>query len=161
ELMEYIAPLHIPVIFVTARDSLQDKVKGLRMGADDYLVKPFEIDELVARVESVLRRYHKGQRLLSHGDVEIDTEVRSVRKGGCCVELTPKEFELLLLFVRNPNMVLYREAMFEKVWGNEYDGGTRTLDLHIQRLRRKLGWEKQIKTIYKIGYRLMPAEENS
>jgi two-component system alkaline phosphatase synthesis response regulator PhoP len=161
ELMEYIAPLHIPVIFVTARDSVQDKVKGLRMGADDYLVKPFEIDELLARVESVLRRYHKGQRILHFGGITIDTEVRSVVRDGQAIDLTPKEFELLLLFVRNPNTVLYREAMFEKIWGEEYSGETRTLDLHIQRLRRKLGWEKQIKTIYKIGYRLMPAEEQT
>ena len=154
ELMEYIRPLEIPVIFLTAMDSVENKVKGLEMGAEDYLVKPFEIVELLARVEVVLRRYHKSERFLRAEDVTIDTVARSVAKGGKQVELTLKEYELLLLFLRNQNIALFRETIFENVWGGSYEGDTRTVDLHVQRLRRKLGWSNKIKSIYKVGYRL-------
>lgn len=154
ELMDYIRPLEIPVIFVTAKGSVQDRVKGLRAGAEDYLPKPFEIIELLARVETVLRRYHKGERILNAGDVRIDTQSRTVYKNGQQVSLTMKEFELLLLFVQNPNVALFRETLYERVWESEYMGDSRTVDLHVQRLRKKLGWEQRIKAVYKIGYRL-------
>lgn len=124
------------------------------MGADDYIVKPFEIDELLARVESVLRRYHKGQGFITIGDVTINTQAHSVQKNGREVDLTPKEYELLMILVRNKNAVLYRETLFERVWGEELMGRTRTLDLHILRLRKKLGWQDRIKTVFKIGYKL-------
>ncbi|WP_343248798.1 response regulator transcription factor [Diplocloster hominis] len=152
ELMEYIEPLGIPVIFLTAKGTTKDKVKGLRMGADDYIVKPFEIDELLARVDSVLRRYNKGQTLLYAADVVIDTQSRRVIQNEQEVMLTPKEYELLLFLVRNKNSALYRETLFERVWLEDFTGDSRTLDLHIQRLRKKLNWKDRIKTVYKIGY---------
>lgn len=152
ELMEYIEPLGIPVIFLTAKGTTSDKVKGLRMGADDYIVKPFEIDELLARVDSVLRRYNKGQTLLYAADVVIDTQSRRVMQNGLEIMLTPKEYELLLFLVRNKNSALYRETLFERVWMEDFTGDSRTLDLHIQRLRKKLNWKDRIKTVYKIGY---------
>lgn len=154
ELMEYIEPMGVPVIFITAKGSVRDRVKGLRMGADDYIVKPFEIPELVARVESVLRRYHKGDALIAFGDVTIDTASHCVLKNGIQVDLTPKEYDLLVLLARNRNTALYRDTLFERVWGGEMADGTRTLDLHIQRLRKKLSWQDRIKTVYKVGYRL-------
>ncbi|MBU9729139.1 response regulator transcription factor [Diplocloster modestus] len=152
ELMEYIEPLGIPAIFLTAKGTTRDKVKGLRMGADDYIVKPFEIDELLARVDSVLRRYNKGQTLLYAADVVIDTQSRRVMQNEQEVMLTPKEYELLLFLVRNKNSALYRETLFERVWLEDFTGDSRTLDLHIQRLRKKLNWKDRIKTVYKIGY---------
>ncbi len=156
EVMDYIAPLEIPVIFLTAKAAVADRVKGLRMGADDYLTKPFEIIELLARVESVLRRYHKTEQVLTEGDLVIDTASRSVTKRGEPVSLTKKEFDLLLLFVRNKNIALYRETIYERIWGGEYMGDSRTVDLHVQRMRKKAGLEEQIQTVYKIGYRYNP-----
>jgi DNA-binding response OmpR family regulator len=154
ELMEYVRPLEIPVIFLTAKHALKDKVKGLRLGADDYLTKPFDMIELLARIESVLRRYHKTERRAVFGDVEIDFDAYMVTKKGQPVNLTAKEFGLLTLFVKNKNIALFREVLYEKVWENEYDGDSRTVDLHVQRLRRKLGWDKVLVTIHKLGYRL-------
>ena len=116
ELMEYIRPLEIPVIFLTAKHTVKDKVKGLKLGADDYLVKPFDMVELLARVETVLRRYHKTERRAVIGDVEVDFEARTVTKAGRPVYLTAKEFGLLSLFVKNKNIALFREALYEKVW---------------------------------------------
>ena len=143
-----------PVIFITARHEVKDRVKGLRLGADDYLVKPFDVVELVARVEAVLRRYNKTERLLTAGDVTVDVEARLVTKAGRPVVLTNKEFGLLVLFIQNKNVALFRETLYEKVWEGEYSGDSRTLDLHVQRLRRKLGWENNLVAVYKVGYRL-------
>lgn len=154
ELMEYVRPTGTPVIFITAKNDVADRVKGLHLGADDYIVKPFEIVELLARVEAVLRRYHKSDNNIEAGDVKIDTRSRCVMKNGRQVDLTMKEYELLLLFVRNKNIALFRETIFERVWQSEYLGDTRTVDLHVQRLRKKLGWEKTIVAVYKGGYRL-------
>lgn len=154
ELMEYIRPTGIPVIFITARTEVSERVRGLHLGAEDYISKPFEIIELLARVEVVLRRYNKFSRILTEGDVEIDTESRLVHRGGRPVDLTIKEYELLLLFLRNKNIALFREVIFERVWESDFLGDSRTVDLHVQRLRKKLGWEKKIKSIYKVGYRL-------
>lgn len=154
DIMEYIRPLGIPVIFITAKHEVRDRVKGLRLGADDYLVKPFDVVELVARVEAVLRRYNKTERLISAGDVVVDVDARMVTKKGRPVVLTNKEFGLLVLFIRNKNVALFRETLYEKVWEGEYTGDSRTLDLHVQRLRRKLGWENSLVAVYKVGYRL-------
>ena len=159
ELMEYFAPLHIPVIFTTARDSLKDRIKGLKLGADDYIVKPFEIAELLARVETVLRRCHKTDSLLSLDDVTVDTQSRVVTKAGQTVPLTAKEYNLLLLFLQNKNIALFRETIYERVWENDYMGDSRTVDLHVQRLRKKLGWQERIAAVYKVGYRLEVREE--
>ncbi len=154
DIMEYIRPLGIPVIFITAKHEVKERVKGLRLGADDYLVKPFEVLELVARVEAVLRRYHKADQRLTAGDVVVDVEAHRVTKAGNPVELTNKEFGLLVLFMKNKNIALFRETLYEKVWEGEYFGDSRTLDLHVQRLRRKLGWEDSLVAVYKVGYRL-------
>lgn len=154
DIMEYIRPLGIPVIFITAKHEVKDRVKGLKLGADDYLVKPFDVVELVARVEVVLRRYHKAEQKLTAGDVVVDMEAHRVTKGGIQIELTNKEFGLLVLFVKNKNVALFRETLYEKVWEEEYYGDSRTLDLHVQRLRKKLGWEHSLVAVYKVGYRL-------
>ncbi len=155
ELMEYAQNLNLPVIFLTALGSTENKVKGLRMGADDYLTKPFEIVELLARVEAVLRRYNKTETMLSVFDAVIDTASRTVIQNGETINLTMKEFELLLLLARNRNIALYREAIYENVWGGEYMGQSRTVDLHIQRIKKKLHWEDKIVAVYKVGYRLL------
>ena len=154
ELMEYIEPFNIPVIFITAKGSVKDKVKGLHMGADDYLVKPFSIDELIARVESVLRRYHKGMEEIHILNTIINTKKMCIYQDDKQIDLTHKEYELLLFLVRNKNVALYRDVLYQKVWHEDEYDQTRTLDLHIQRLRKKLGWYKEIKTVYKVGYML-------
>ena len=154
ELMEYIRPLVIPVIFITAKNSVSDRVKGLKLGADDYLVKPFEIIELLARVETVLRRYHKLDRIIEIGGLKIDTLSMVVRRDEKEINLTKKEYELLLLFARNPGTALYRETIYERIWGSDYLGDSRTVDLHVQRLRKKVGWENRLRAVYKVGYRL-------
>jgi len=154
ELMEYIRPMGIPVIFLTAKASLDDRMRGLTSGAEDYLVKPFEIVELLARINIVLRRYHKTEDILTFKDLTIDVSARSVTRDGQEVELTPKEFDLLLLFVRNVNIILYRDRIYETIWETDWMGDTRTLDLHVQRLRRKLGLKDDLKTVYNTGYRL-------
>ncbi|EET60007.1 response regulator receiver domain protein [Marvinbryantia formatexigens DSM 14469] len=154
EVLEYAKSVDIPVIFLTAMGETQQKVKGLRLGAEDYIAKPFEIAELLARVETVLRRYKKTEQKLRLYDIEIDTQSRRVERGGREVDLTIKEYELLLLFLRNKNRALYRETIYESVWGGEYSGAGRTVDLHVQRLKKKLGLEEHITAIYKVGYRL-------
>ncbi len=154
DIMEYIRPLGVPVIFVTAKHAVKDRVRGLKLGADDYLVKPFDVVELVARVEAVLRRYHKTEQQLTAGSVVVDLDARRVTKDGKPVDLTNKEFGLLVLFIKNKNVALFRETLYEKVWEEEYYGDSRTLDLHVQRLRRKLGWEYELVAVYKVGYRL-------
>lgn len=154
EFMAYVEPLKIPVIFITAKGSVKDKVKGLHMGADDYLVKPFAIDELLARVESVLRRYHKGLEEIHVLDIVIYTSSHVVKQNGKIIPLTNKEYDLLLYLVQNRNIALYRETLYEKIWEQEGVEETRTLDLHIQRLRKKLNWHAHIQTVYKIGYLL-------
>lgn len=154
ELLEYIRPLNIPVIFITAMSSTEDKVRGLHLGADDYIAKPFEVVELLARVESVLRRYNKSEKKLTIHDVSIDTESRVVSQNGKTIYLTIKEYNLLLLFIRNKNIALFREVIYERVWECSYIGDTRTVDLHVQRLRKKLNWTNKIKSVHKVGYRL-------
>ena len=154
DVMEYIRPLGIPVIFITAKYEVKNRVKGLKLGADDYLVKPFDVVELVARVEAVLRRYNKAEHRLTAGDVTVDVEAHRVTKGSRPVELTNKEFGLLVLFMKNKNVALFRETLYEKVWEGEYFADSRTLDLHVQRLRKKLGWEHSLVAVYKVGYRL-------
>lgn len=154
DIMEYIRPLKVPVIFITAKNDVRDKVKGLKLGAEDYLVKPFDVLELVARVEVVLRRFHKTDNILTAGDVTVDLEALKVTKGGRPIVLTNKEYGLLILFMQNKNVALFKENLYEKVWKDEYIADSRTLELHVQRLRRKMGWEKNLVAVYKVGYRL-------
>lgn len=143
------------LIFITAMGTTDNKVKGLRAGADDYIAKPFEVVEMLARVESVLRRYKKTNDELVEDDVVINFQSRSVTKAGKTLDLTHKEFELLVLLIRNKNIALYRDVIYENVWGNDYVGDSRTIDLHIQRLRRKLDWGDKIQSVYKVGYKLV------
>ncbi len=158
ELLEYIRPMNIPVIFLTAKGSLKDRIYGLKQGADDYIVKPFQIGEVLARMEAVLRRYGKNNSRLSFADVTVDLDSRKVFQSRAgietVIELTAKEFDLLAELIRNQNIALYRDKLYEKVWNEPFFGDTRTLDTHIQRLRKKLGWEAYIKTVFRIGYRL-------
>ena len=155
ELLEYIKQMQdIPVIFITAKGQIKDKIKGLKAGSDDYITKPFVMEELLARVEAVLRRYNKLSENICTDNITINSVARIVKKDNKKVDLTPKEFDLLMLLVQNKNTALYREVIFEKVWGEELEFETRTLDLHIQRLRKKLDWKDKIQTVYRIGYML-------
>lgn len=152
-LMQYIRPMKIPVIFLTAKNMVEDKVRGLELGAEDYLSKPFEIIELLARVNVVLRRYNKTDSVVNIAGLTIDTKAMIVYKNGVPITLTPKEYELLILFVRNPGIAMYRETIYERVWNEPFPYGSKTVDIHVQRLRRKIGWEDCIHSIPKVGYR--------
>ncbi|MDR0923139.1 MAG: response regulator transcription factor [Hungatella sp.] len=154
ELMEFIRPMEIPVIFLTAKGSVQDKVKGFKLGADDYLTKPFQIEELQVRVENVLRRYYKTNEILSYRNISVDVSSHKVTKDEQEVTLSEKEFKLLVLFINNKNLALFREQIYERVWEGEYTGDSRTVDMHIQRLRKKLDLYDQLVSVFKIGYRL-------
>ena len=131
EILEYVKPLDIPVIFLTAKGELSDKVNGLRLGAEDYIVKPFEMLEVMVRLEL---------------------------KDGVYINLTKKEYDILLLFARNPGSVLFREMIYDRVWGGDYIPGSRTVDLHVQRVRKKVGWENYLISVPKMGYRLEVAK---
>lgn len=155
ELLEYIKPFDIPVIFITAMNSIDDRVKGLKMGAEDYIVKPFEVVELLARVEVALRRFHKTSDIIQINDkLTINLKQHVVRYDEQEVALTPKEYDLLVLFAQNPNVALYRETIYERVWGGNLEYTSKTVDLHVQRLRRKAHLEDMIKAVNKVGYRL-------
>jgi len=142
------------VIFLTAKDGIPDRIQGLNLGADDYIVKPFDMIELLARINAVLRRTYRNNAIFSLDDVKVDFDRRQAYYKGEDVDLTPKEFELLEELVVNRNIALSREKLLENVWGYDYMGDTRTIDVHIQKLRKKLGWENRIVTVYKLGYRL-------
>ncbi len=152
-LIEKIKKHNIPVIFVTAKESVLDRVKGLRLGADDYIIKPFETIELLARIEVVLRRYNKNSHIIKFKNIEVDTNQRSVKLNDKEVYLTVKEYELLILLLQNKNIALSRDQILDRVWGFEYGGETRTVDIHIQRIREKLDLKNNIKTVFKVGYR--------
>lgn len=153
ELIGYIREYKIPVIFITAKADVKDKVKGLKLGAEDYITKPFSIEELLARVEVVLRRENRLQSKLSEGDLEVDIDAHTVKRNGELVELTIKEFDILVLFLKNKDIALYRETIYERVWQCPFMGETRTVDLHVQRLRHKLKMEDRIVSVYKVGYK--------
>ena len=142
-----------PVIFVTAKSGLQDKLKGLELGADDYIVKPFEMQELLARVAVVLRRVHKNSTSISFDNITVEFDSRKVFCDNTEVKLTPKEFDLLETLILNRNIALTRERLLDLVWDMDFEGDTRTVDIHIQQLRKKLGLKNRIKSMYKIGYR--------
>lgn len=145
----------IPVIILTARDGVYDKVKGLNRGAEDYIVKPFDMLELIARVNVVLRRNAGSQKeIFEMGKLCVDLQSHKISLGGKEVLLTLKEYELLEYFIRNRNIALTRERLIEQVWGYDYEGDSRTVDVHVASIRRKLDLGKQLKTVYKLGYRL-------
>lgn len=151
---------NVPIIFLTAKDANEDKVKGLTLGGDDYIVKPFSATELVARIQAVMRRYEpqantNKQHVIISGDVTLDEIARRVTVKEKEIPLTLKEFDLLHLFMKQPNIVYTREQLLEKIWSLGYAGGTRTVDTHIKTLRLKLGkdYGKVIQTVWGIGYR--------
>ena len=158
ELLDYLRSVQTPVIFLTAKTAVADRVRGLHLGADDYITKPFEPTELVARVEAVLRRCGKAQGTLAAFDVVLDPAARRVTRGSTPLHLTPREFDLLEVLLRNRGIVLYREVLYERVWGLDAEYDSRTLDLHIQRLRKKLGWKNEIRTVFRVGYVLERGE---
>ena len=144
----------IPVIFLTAKNDVESKVRGLRDGADDYIVKPFEVLELLVRIEKVLERAGKLQQVLEVGPLTINLLERSVRQSGEEIILKPMEFDLLVMLAKNKNIALSRERLLHGVWGVDYQGETRTVDVHIAQIRKKLGLNEQIRTISKLGYRM-------
>jgi len=144
----------IPVIFLTARGSVNDRVVGLRHGADDYIVKPFDMLELQARIETVLRRTQKVEQSFLLGDAKVDMISRQVFYKGDLVDFAPQEFALIEVLIKNRNIALSRDKLLEIAWGYDYGGESRTVDVHIHSIRKKLGWENVVKTVYKLGYRL-------
>ena len=143
---------NVPIIFLTAKDSVTDKVKGLKLGADDYIVKPFESMELLARIEVVLRRTGKFSDIFEYRNIKVDFAKREVFKNNEKIEMTAQEFELLKVLIQNKNLALSREKLLESAWGYDYYGDTRTVDMHIQRLRKKLSWDDIIVTVYKYNF---------
>lgn len=148
-----------PVIFITAKQELTDKVRGLRLGAEDYIVKPFEAMELLARIEVILRRVKKAENNYTYGDISVSVEEHTCKYNGEEVYLTPKEFEVLVFFMQHLDVAISRERLLGAVWGYEYEGETRTIDIHIQQIRKKLNLKDKLVTIPKLGYRLESAKE--
>lgn len=151
-LMQYVKG--IPVIFLTAKSQLEDKITGLTSGAWDYLTKPFEMLELIARINLVLQKTRKESKGIWLNDVYVNLEARTVSRGEEEIELAKQEFDLLEILIRNRNIALSREKLLDLAWGYDYMGDTRTVDVHITKLRKKLNLEQYIKTVYKTGYRL-------
>jgi len=154
DLMKEIEPQAIPVIMLTAKDGIDDKITGLKLGADDYMVKPFAAIELITRIETVLKRCKVSETVFRIDDVEVRMDEHLVLLRGEPVDLTSKEFELLAALIQHKNIALPRERLLKLVWGYDYLGETRTVDVHIQKLRKKLRLEDRITTVYKYGYRL-------
>lgn len=154
ELMHFMRERSIPVIYVSARADVADRVKGLRLGAEDYIVKPFDVLELMVRVEKVIQRGRPAQYVYTACGVTIDEAGHTAMVAGKYVELQPLEFDLMVMFARHPGMVFSREQLLNSVWGDEFFGETRTVDVHIAALRKKLGWNDAIQTVHRIGYRL-------
>lgn len=154
EVMERIADRSTPVIFLTAMQNVADKVRGLKLGAEDYIVKPFEAVELLARIEVVLRRTGKSHSRLTYDEITVDTDRHSVQKDGENIALTPKEFEVLVFFMQNQDIAISRERLLSAVWGYEFAGESRTVDIHVQQLRKKMGLKGRLVTLPKLGYRL-------
>jgi len=154
ELMKEIEPQAIPVIMLTAKDGIDDKVTGLKSGADDYMVKPFAAIELITRIETVLKRCKASETVFRIDDVEVRMDEHLVLLSGEPVDLTSKEFELLTVLIQHKNIALHRQRLLKLVWGYDYLGETRTVDVHVQKLRKKLRLEDRITTVYKYGYRL-------
>lgn len=148
-----------PVIFITAKQELTDKVRGLRLGAEDYIVKPFEAMELLARIEVILRRVKRTERIYHYGDIVVNVKEHTCRCCGEDVYLTPKEFEVLIFFIQHKDVAISRDRLLAAVWGFEYEGESRTIDIHIQQLRKKLNLKEKLVTIPKLGYRLESAKE--
>jgi two-component system response regulator MprA len=149
----------LPVLMLTAKDAVPDRVAGLDAGADDYLVKPFSFDELLARVRALLRRVQPQQQtVLRFADLILDTSTREARRGDRLIRLTPKEYELLELFMRNPRQVLSREIIFDRVWRYDFGGESNIIEVYVRYLRRKLAEPNLIQTVREVGYILREEE---
>lgn len=159
EVIQRIQSKGTPVIFLTALQDVSDKVKGLQLGAEDYIVKPFEAIELLARIEVVLRRFNKSRNILKFENIMVDLEKHVATKDGVPVMLTPKEFDVLVLFMQNIDIALTRERLLASVWGCLFQGESRTVEIHVQQMRRKMGLQDSLITIPKLGYRLESREE--
>ena len=157
--LETIKKLRLPVIVVSAKSSLVDRVRLLRAGADDYITKPFESADLIARIEAVLRRTERSFGVLEFGDIAMDIDRHVVLRGGREVDITPKEFDLLQYFLENRNKVVKREELSAHVWGQEYLESSRTVEIHVQRLRKKMGLNEELRTVTKVGYILEDKRE--
>ena len=153
-LMEHMQKYNIPVIYLTAKADVPSRIKGLKIGAEDYIVKPFSVLELLVRIEKVLDRAGKLNKVLRCRDITIDTEKRTVTKSGEAVALQPLEFDLLVKLIKFKNCTMSRERQLSEIWGVDFVGGTRTVDTHVASLRKKLGLEGVIVTVTRIGYRL-------
>lgn len=154
ELLEIMKKYNIPVIYMTAKTDSASEIKGLRSGAEDYIVKPFEMLTLLVRIEKVLERTGSLNTLYRCGDITLDAENRIVTKSGLEVELTPLEFDVLCLLIKNKNRTVSRERLLDEIWGEDYFGDLRTVDVRVANIRRKLGLHEAIRTISKAGYRL-------
>lgn len=154
EVMERIKGCDTPVIFLTAMQEVTDKVHGLRLGAEDYIVKPFEALELLARIDVVLRRSNKAQNILTYEDIVVDISRHTATKNDDIIQLTPKEFDVLVYFLQHTDIAITKECLLSNVWGYEFAGESRTVDIHVQQLRRKLNLKDKLITIPKLGYRL-------
>lgn len=159
EIMKKRSNTETPVIFITAKQELTDKVRGLRLGAEDYIVKPFEAMELLARIEVILRRVKRTENIYHYGSISVNVEEHTCKYGEEDVYLTPKEFDVLVFFIRHKDVAISRERLLSSVWGFEYEGESRTIDIHIQQLRKKLNLKNKLVTIPKLGYRLESAKE--
>ena len=153
-LMETMQQYNIPVLYLSAKDDEQSRVKGLRIGAEDYIVKPFSMLELLVRMEKILDRNGKLNKILRYQDITVDTEKHTVVKSGEDISLQPLEFDLLVKLIKFKNCTLPRERLLNEIWGIDFAGGTRTVDIHIAHLRKKLGLERAIQSVTKVGYRL-------
>uniref|UniRef100_UPI0040574C8C response regulator transcription factor n=1 Tax=Agathobacter sp. TaxID=2021311 RepID=UPI0040574C8C len=155
EIQERIKTKNIPIIFLTAMQDVTDKVRGLKAGAEDYIVKPFEVMELLARIEVVLRRCHRTDNQLTYGNIEIDADKHIVTMNGQIVTVSPKEFEVLCYFIKHQDIVISRERLLADLWNINYQGETRTVDTHVQQIRRKMELKDKLLTIPKYGYKLL------
>ena len=153
--LEKIRSREIPVIVLTAMGSVSDKVRGLRLGAEDYIVKPFEAMELLARIEVVLRRFHTDESsILQYDEIQVDIQRHTVTKDGEEVTLTPKQFDVLVFLMKHVDLAVSRDQLLSAVWGYEFEGESRTVDIHVQQVRKKMGLQGRLVTISKLGYRL-------
>lgn len=154
DLLPHMRKYNVPVIYVSAKSNIADRVRGLRLGAEDYLVKPFDMLELLVRMEKVLSRTHADSAVLSMNGVAVWETERRVQADEQDVDLKPMEYALMLMFMKHPNRVMSREQLLREVWGDEFFGETRTVDSHVAALRKKLNWADKIVTIHRVGYKL-------
>lgn len=153
-LYEYMSAKQIPVLYLSAKTDTQSKIRGLKIGAEDYMTKPFDVLELIVRVEKILKRNRQNKEIYQIGNVTVNEKEHIVLLDGHPIELKPKEYALLLMLVQHPNMVFSREQLLHEVWGDDYFGETRTVDNHIAILRKKLNWSERIVTVHRVGYKL-------